>query len=278
MNITFIQTALAWEDREKNLAHFEKLIASISAPTDLIILPEMFTTGFTMNPEKNAEEHLGEGFKWMQKMANEKNAIITGSIAVKEDSNYYNRLYWVEPNGTYSTYNKRHLFRMANEDKHYTAGTSKIIKSVNEWKICPLICYDLRFPVWSRNKIQKLEVKSQKLNTESQNSKEVNCDYDVLIYVANWPEVRNYPWKQLLIARAIENQCYVIGVNRIGKDGNDFAHSGDSIVINPRGEIISKTKANEESIETITLDRAYLEDFRKIFPVGMDADDFGLNI
>lgn len=264
MNITFIQTALAWEDRKKNLAHFENLFSSISTPTDLIVLPEMFTTGFTMDPEKNAEENLGEGFQWMQKMAKEKNAVITGSIAVKEGTNYYNRLYWVEPNGKHDTYNKRHLFRMANEDKHYVAGSSKIIKQINEWKICPLICYDLRFPVWSRNKNQK--------------SKEVSWDYDVLIYVANWPEVRNYPWKQLLIARAIENQCYVVGVNRIGKDGNDFAHSGDSVVINPRGEIISKTKANEDSIETIKLDRAYLQDFRKIFPVGMDADDFGLNI
>ena len=259
MNITIIQTQLAWENREKNLQHFEKSVSSISSPTDIIVLPEMFTTGFTMNPEKNAEEHLGEGFKWMQKMAKQKNAIITGSIATKENSNYYNRLFWVEPNGKHDSYDKRHLFRMAKEDEHYTAGTKKIIKQIREWNVCPLVCYDLRFPVWSRNRFKNGE-----------------WDYDVLIYVANWPEVRSYPWKQLLIARAIENQCYVIGLNRIGKDGNDFAHSGDSMVINPRGEIISKTKAHEESIETISLDMPYLQDFRKVFPVGLDGDGFEL--
>jgi predicted amidohydrolase len=260
MNVTFIQTHLHWEDVEMNIQHFEKLISSIPTKSDLIILPEMFTTGFTMKPEKNAEAHLGMGFEFMQKMAHEKNAVITGSISTKEDNKYYNRLYWVEPNGKFDSYDKRHLFRMAKEDEFYTAGKKKIIKKINDWKICPLICYDLRFPIWSRNKFNNGQ-----------------WDYDVLIYVANWPQVRNHPWKQLLMARAIENQCYVIGVNRIGKDGNDFAHSGDSMVINPRGEIISNTKANEESIETIKLDLDYLEDFRKAFPVGLDADDFEIN-
>lgn len=267
MNVTLIQTHLHWEDIEMNLQHFDKLIASLSSPTNLIVLPEMFTTGFTMKPEKNAEENLGIGFEFMKKMAQQKNAVITGSIATKENAYYYNRLYWVEPNGTNDAYDKRHLFRMAKEDEHYTAGTKKIIKEINGWKICPLICYDLRFPVWSRNRFTKDEVGST-------NGK---WDYDVLIYVANWPEVRNYAWKQLLIARAIENQCYVIGVNRIGKDGNDFAHSGDSMVINPRGEIISKTKANEESVEMVKLDKDYLDEFRKTFPVGLDSDDFILN-
>jgi predicted amidohydrolase len=261
MNVTLIQTNLFWEDREKNLAHFEKLISSIPTSTDLIILPEMFSTGFTMNPEKNAEEHLGKGFEFMKKMAAQKNAVVTGSISVKEKDHYYNRLYWVDSKGVYDYYDKRHLFRMAKEEQHYRGGENKIIKEIKGWKICPLICYDLRFPIWSRNKFNR--------ETET-------WDYDILIYVANWPEVRNYPWKQLLIARAIENQCYVIGVNRIGKDGNDFSHSGDSVVINPRGEIISHTKANEESIETISLDRSYLDEFRKIFPVGLDADDFEL--
>ncbi len=266
MNVTFIQTHLHWEDVEMNIQHFEKLTSSIPTKTDLIILPEMFTTGFTMKPEKNAEAHLGMGFEFMQKMAQEKNAVITGSISTKEDNNYYNRLYWVEPNGKFDSYDKRHLFRMAKEDEFYTAGKKKIVKKINDWKICPLVCYDLRFPVWSRNRFTKDEVGS----TNGQ------WDYDVLIYVANWPEVRNQPWKQLLIARAIENQCYVIGVNRVGKDGNDIAHSGDSMVINPRGEIISHTKADEESIETIKLDIDYLDDFRKAFPVGLDADDFDI--
>ncbi|MEO6302899.1 MAG: amidohydrolase [Bacteroidia bacterium] len=256
MKVTLLQTQLFWEDREKNLAHFDALIDKIKEPTDLIVLPEMFTTGFSMDPAKVAEEHLTVTYNWLLKKAKEKNAVITGSIATKEGDKYYNRLHWVEPNGNSSFYDKRHLFRMAKEDEKYTAGNKKIIKQINDWKLMPLVCYDLRFPVWSRN------------------FKDHQPQYDALIYVANWPEVRNYPWKQLLIARAIENQCYVIGLNRVGKDGNDFNHSGDSMIINPRGEIINQPKANEENIETITLDKNYLEDFRKLFPVGLDADDF----
>lgn len=262
MNVTLIQTTLHWEDRKKNISHFEKLLANIRERTDLIILPEMFTTGFTMNPEKLSEEANGATLEWLKKKAEEKNAIITGSVAVMENGKYYNRLYWTGPDGTFSFYNKRHLFRMAKEDEHYTAGDKKIITGFNEWKICPLICYDLRFPVWCRNAFDKNENKWQ---------------YDALIFVANWPEVRSYPWKQLLIARAIENQCYVIGVNRIGKDGNGHEHSGDSMVVNPRGEIISTTKAHQESVETITLDRNYLEEYRKVFPLGRDVDGFTLN-
>ncbi|MBA3682787.1 MAG: amidohydrolase [Bacteroidetes bacterium] len=258
MKVSIIQTHLFWEDREKNLSHFDALIDKLKEPTDLIILPEMFTTGFSMDPAKVAEEHLTVTYNWLLKKAKEKNAVIAGSVATKEDDKYYNRLHWIEPNGNSSFYDKRHLFRMAKEDEKYTAGKEKIIKQINDWKIMPLVCYDLRFPVWSRN------------------FKEQQPQYDVLIYVANWPEVRNYPWKQLLIARAIENQCYVIGLNRVGKDGNDYNHSGDSVIINPRGEIINQPKANEENIETIILDRNYLEAFRKLFPVGLDADDFEL--
>jgi len=261
MKATLIQTHLYWEDREKNISHFDVLLNSIKEETDLIILPEMFTTGFTMNPEKLAEPFNGETLVWLKQKAKEKNTTITGSVAVTEEGKYFNRLFWVEPAGSFTVYNKRHLFRMAKEDEHYTPGNKKIITKIKDWNICPLVCYDLRFPVWSRNKFDK---------------KHKVWEYDVLMYVANWPESRAYPWKQLLIARAIENQCYVIGVNRIGSDGNNYSHSGDSMVINPRGEIISKTKANEQSIETIELDKNYLEEFRKIFPVGLDADDFEL--
>lgn len=263
MQVTLIQTSLFWEDREKNLAHFDNLLLSVKEKTDLIVLPEMFTTGFTMNPSKLSEPASGPTLAWLQQKAKEKNTVITASVAVEEKGNYFNRLFWVQPNGTFSFYNKRHLFRMAGEDKHYSAGENKIIQTIGEFNICPLVCYDLRFPVWSRN-------------TFTKNNGSYTAAYDVLIYVANWPEVRSYPWKQLLIARAIENQCFVIGVNRIGADGNNIAHSGDSMVINPRGEIISKTKANEESIETVTLDYNYLSEFRKVFPVGLDADDFKL--
>lgn len=263
MKVTIIQTHLHWENRKKNLEHFNILIDSIKEETNLIILPEMFTTGFTMNPKIIAEND-NVTLNWLKQKAKQKNAVITGSVSIKENDNHYNRLFWVEPNQTVSTYDKRHLFRMAKEDENYCAGIKKIIKQFNNWNVCPLICYDLRFPVWSRNTFKKIS------------STKCEAEYDVLIYVANWPEVRNYPWKQLLIARAIENQCYVIGVNRIGVDGNGFNHSGDSMVINPRGEIISKTKANEESIETIILDKTYLDEFRKIFPVGLDADNFKL--
>jgi omega-amidase len=275
MKVTLIQTSLHWEDREKNLAHFDSLIHSIKEESDLIVLPEMFTTGFSMNPEKVAEATNGETLKWLKTKAKEKNAVVTGSVAVEEKGKYYNRLFWVDPSGEFKTYDKRHLFRMAKEDNHYTAGTEKITGLIKNWKIRPLICYDLRFPVWSRNKFMQGGGSGQSTVNSGQ-SAVGSWEYDVLIYVANWPEVRNYPWKQPLIARAIENQCYVIGVNRIGKDGNDYSHSGDSMVINPRGEIISTTKAHEERVETIILDTPYLVELRKIFPVGLDADNFDL--
>ena len=261
IKITIVQSEIFWEKPETNLGHFGKLISAIDETTDLIVLPEMFATGFTMKPELWAEENGGKSLEWMQEKAKEKNCVITGSLCVKEGEAYFNRLYWVKPNGDYSQYDKRHLFRMAKENDHYQAGTKKINEEIKGWKICPLICYDLRFPVWSRN----------------QWTKNYEASYDLLLYVANWPEVRSYPWKQLLIARAIENQAYVCGVNRIGKDGNGIAHSGDSMLLNPRGEIISTTKAHLESVETITLSADYLNEFRKQFPVGNDADEFRIS-
>lgn len=264
LSLTLVQSSLAWENHDANISHFDKLVSSC-IETDLMILPEMFTTGFTMQPEKNAEHHEGKGLQWMKQKAVEKNCCFTGSICVEENNKHYNRLYWVNGNKRVLSYNKRHLFRMGTEDLHYTTGAEKIITTIKGWKIQPLICYDLRFPVWSRNRWQK-------------RNNEAIADYDVLIYCANWPEVRSYSWKQLLIARAIENQCYVVGVNRIGVDGNGFAHTGDSMVINPMGEIISKTKANEESVETVSLDYEFLSSFRKKFPVGLDSDNFTISI
>ncbi|MDI1356280.1 MAG: amidohydrolase [bacterium] len=261
MKITLIQSDLKWEDPQGNLSHFDSLINSLEEKSDLIVLPEMFSTGFTMNPQKFAEDQPGESLNWLRKKSDETQTPITGSVSVKEGENYYNRLYWMKPDRTFEHYDKRHLFRMAKEDQHYASGTKKIITKIEDWKICPLVCYDLRFPVWSRNKYD---------------AKKNEWTYDVLIYVANWPEVRSYAWKHLLIARAIENQCYVIGVNRVGKDGNGFDHSGDSVVINPRGEIISALERNKEQVSTIDLDRSYLDDFRKLFPVGLDADGFEL--
>lgn len=256
MKVTLLQTPLFWEDTEKNLAHFDALLTSVKEKTDLIVLPEMFSTGFSMEPERVAEPHKTRTYRWLLEKAREKNAVITGSVAVQEGSDYFNRLHWAEPGGACDFYDKRHLFRMAGEEKKYKAGTKKIIKQIGDWRVLPLVCYDLRFPVWSRNFAKQAP------------------QYDVLIYVANWPAVRSYPWKQLLIARAIENQCYVVGLNRVGKDGNGYEHTGDSMVLNPRGEIISHMKANEACIETVELDLHYLEEFRKTFPVSLDADDF----
>ena len=256
LKMTIIQSNLHWENKEENLAMFSQKIAAVAESTDLIVLPEMFTTGFSMQPEKFAETMEDETVNWLKEKARKKNCVITGSFICEEKGKYYNRLVWMRPDGRYSTYDKRHLFSMGDENNHYTAGKNKIIETIKGWKICPLICYDLRFPVWSR---------TAKTNP-----------YDVLIYVANWPERRNHPWKTLLLARAIENQSYVIGVNRVGDDGNQIYHSGDSAVINAKGEIISKTAAHVEATETVTLSASELQEFRKQFPVLNDADDFKL--
>ena len=268
IKITIIQSNLHWENIDKNLEMFFDKISNISEQTDLIVLPEMFNTGFTMNAKKLAEKADGKTIRWMSKHAKEKNCVITGSLIVEESGNYFNRLVWMKPDGSHHTYDKRHLFRLANEQNYYSSGNKRLIVELKGWRICPLVCYDLRFPVWSRNK--KLAVDLQ----PTTNNQQLTTNYDLLIYVANWPERRIHPWKTLLLARAIENQCYVVGLNRIGNDGNNVYHSGDSAVVNPKGEIISKTKTDKESIETVNLSYKDLEDFRKSFPVGLDGDNF----
>lgn len=262
---TLVQSPLAWEQPRANLAHFDSVLGPLAGATDLVVLPEMFTTGFTMRPEKNAERHEGDGLLWMKQKAAQLGACIAGSICVQEGGNYYNRLYAVKSDANYQSYNKRHLFRMGNEHAHYTAGKERTIVKLKGWNILPLVCYDLRFPVWCRNRWKK-------------ENNELRANYDILLFVANWPEVRNFAWKQLLVARAIENQCFVIAVNRIGADGNLVMHSGDSMVIDPLGRVISKTKAHEQHAETVLVEPEVLLDARKKFPVGLDADDFGLKI
>jgi omega-amidase len=257
LSVSIIQSNLFWENADLNLKQFETKINLISEETDVIVLPEMFTTGFTMNPTVFSETHKGKGFCWMQKMAASKKCAIVGSISVNENGLYYNRLYWVFPDGSFQFYNKRHLFSMGKENEYYSSGKEKIIIEYKGWKICPLVCYDLRFPVYSRN---------TKNNT-----------YDVLLYVANWPSIRVFPWMQLLIARAIENQCYVVGVNRVGEDGNKVLHSGNSLVVNYRGEIINNLKPNEEKTEIVILNKNILVEFRGAFPVLNDGDDFTIN-
>jgi len=255
ISVTLIQSDLAWEDKTANLFQFEKKINSIKEPSQIIVLPEMFSTGFSMKPSELAEKMDGETVQWMKRIAAEQKKIITGSVIIEEDQQYFNRLLWVLPNGNVGVYDKRHRFAFAGEDNFYTAGNKRLITSVNGWKINTQICYDLRFPVWAR----------QQLNEEP--------EFDILLYVANWPERRNHAWKSLLIARAIENQCYVIGVNRVGKDGNGIDHSGDSILVDPLGEVLY-TKAHIEEISTQTLSKEKLLEVRTKFPFWKDADDF----
>lgn len=253
LKVTIIQSDLHWENVDKNLATFTDKINAITEQTDIIVLPEMFTTGFSMDSIRLAEKMDGKTVFWMKQQAVKKNAVITGSLIIEEDGKYFNRLVWAQPDETVFIYDKRHLFRMAEEDKHFSAGENRLIVEWKGWKICPLICYDLRFPVWSRNSLPA---------------------FDCLIYVANWPEARKEPWSKLLEARAIENQVYVVGVNRIGLDGKEISYSGNSAIVDPKGNVISSVSPKLNEIVTIGLNKSDLEDFREKFPVGLDADDF----
>jgi omega-amidase len=280
LTFTLIQTHLNWEDKTANLQMLEEKIKSIQHPTQIIVLPEMFNTGFSMNPERLAEDMNGPTVKWMKKMAAEKKAIITGSVMIKENepvqsgetvpTRYYNRLIWMLPNGQAGIYDKRHCFAYAGEDEHFNAGTKRLIASVNGWKINLQICYDLRFPVWARQTTTSPLTPLQKRGEEEP-------EYDVLIYVANWPERRIHAWKTLLNARAIENQCYVIGVNRTGDDGNNIHYSGNSMVVDAMGEVLYE-KEHAEDIHTITLSKEKLQDIRNKLPFLKDADDFSIMI
>ena len=261
LNISIIQSKIIWESPEENRNWFASRMDQITGNTNIIVLPEMFTTGFTMNATRWAESTSGPTLEWMHAKADKFQAAIVGSIIVKEGSVFHNRLIWMLPNGTFFSYDKRHLFRMAGEDKHYTAGKSRLVLEYKGWRICPLICYDLRFPVWSRNRYQNNDF-----------------EYDLLLYIANWPEKRAHAWKSLLVARAIENQSYVIGVNRIGSDANGINYSGDSAVLDYVGEKISRTERYGDRVELVTLNLAALQDFRTQFPVGLDSDNFNITV
>lgn len=254
LRITIIQSDIAWHNINKNLEHIESVIKNIKNPADLIILPEMFTTGFTMNPAQVSETMNGSAVSFLRQIAGECKCDITGSVVINENSMYYNRLVWAKPDGSICTYDKRHLFRMAGEEKIYSPGTGLLTVELKGWKIRPFICYDLRFPVWSRN---------------------AGMEYDLAVYSANWPAKREFHWNMLLQARAIENQCYVAGVNRAGVDGNDVAYSGGSAVINFGGKIIARC-GNRECIETVELSRAELLSYRESFPAWKDCDKFKL--
>lgn len=257
LSFTLVQTNLIWENKDANLKLLEEKINAINKPTHIVILPEMFSTGFSMQPESLAEKMSGPTVVWMKKMAASKKIILTGSLIIEEEGNFFNRLLWVLPNGVIGHYNKRHLFAYGNEDQHYSSGSDRFIASVNGWKINLMICYDLRFPVWARQQFHKAD----------------GFEYDVLVYVANWPERRNHAWKTLLQARAIENQCYVVGVNRVGVDGNALRYTGDSMVVDSLGKVLYE-KENEEDVFTITLNKEHLEEVREKLPFWREADAF----
>ena len=259
LTITLIQTPLYWEQIDANLAMFEEKIWSLHKPTDLIVLPEMFTTGFSMNAKALAEPAGGKTFKWMRQMAVQKKAAIVGSYIVKEGTDYYNRLYFVYPDGASVQYDKKHLFTLASEHETYRPGSDRIILEYKGWKIKPLICYDLRFPVWARS------VKSDKTSYE----------YDLLLYVANWPEARISAWDALLKARAIENLSFCAGVNRTGRDAFPKDYPGHSAIYSYDGSAMGFS-AKEEEILTCTLSATTLRTFRERFPFQEDADPFEL--
>jgi omega-amidase len=256
LTVTTIQPDLQWEDKAANLRRLEEKIDGIGVHTELVVLPEMFSTGFSMLPESLAEPMDGPTVDWMRTIAARKKIILTGSLIIVEEGHYFNRLIWMLPNGQYGYYDKRHRFAYAGENEQYTAGSRRLIASVKGWKVLLLVCYDLRFPVWSRQALTEPEL-----------------EYDLIIYVANWPQRRSLAWKTLLRARAIENQSYVIGVNRVGADGNQIMHSGDSMIIDPLGEILYHGGEKEE-VFTQTFNKDKLEEIRQRFPFWKDADHF----
>ncbi|MBC7568228.1 MAG: amidohydrolase [Spirosoma sp.] len=265
MNVSLLQPDLYWHDPVANRAMLEEKIMALPHPTDLIVLPEMFTTGFTMDARTVAEVPNLTTMRWIRQMAQQTDAVVTGSYVVREGSgsgptgrSFYNRLVWMQPDGQFDTYDKRHLFRMAGEDTVYTAGNQRIIKEWRGWRVCPLICYDLRFPVWSRNVLTDTPAEFA---------------YDLLLYVANWPSPRQTAWDTLLQARAIENLSYVVGVNRVGTDGNGHGYVGGSAIVDPMGAVLFR-QADTEIVHQQTLSLDTLREFRERFPANLDADRF----
>ena len=254
LHVVGIQTDLFWENPTKNIAAFEEKINSLPENTDLVVLPEMFTTGFTMNPKNIAEKIDGNTISWLQEIAVKKQLAITGSIVIQKKNKYYNQLVFVHPTGKVETYTKRHSFTLAGEDKVYTSGSEKLIVTYKGWKICPLICYDLRFPVWARN-------------TEN---------YDLLLFMANWPVKRIKAWDTLLKARSIENMCYTIGVNRTGLDANNYNYSGNSLITDYLGEEISNLPENKVGIVSATISKKRQDTLREKLGFLNDMDSFSI--
>ncbi len=259
IRVSIIQAPLEWNDRKANLKYFAERIKKLKGNTDLIVLPEMFGTGFITDVSLIEETMEGQTFQWMKATSAAVNAVLVGSIALKEKNKFFNRLIWMRPDGSFEQYDKRHLFRMGDEHLKYTAGKKRLITEIKGWKVMPLVCYDLRFPVWSKNRL---------VNDE--------YEYDMILFVANWPASRSYAWRTLLSARAIENQVYCIGVNRIGEDGKGIPHKGGSVILDYKGKLIKCCKDNEPEVITETLTYQTLAEFRERFKVALDWDDFQL--
>ncbi|UCS95245.1 amidohydrolase [Echinicola marina] len=257
LKVALVQTDLYWQDRAANLAMLEEKIWPLQGKVDLIVLPEMFPTGFSMEAEKLAEPMNFTTTKWLKQMAAQSKAVVTGSVIVKEGKEFFNRLLWVTPEGEVLHYDKRHLFRMANEDDHYSMGKGNQVFELKGWKILPQVCYDLRFPVWSRNI----------------SDGEGNMDYDMVFYIASWPAARESAWDILLKARAVENLCYSIGVNRVGEDGNGITYSGHSAAYDFKGGTLAFSEKVEEEL-IVELDAERLMEYRQKFPAWKDADHF----
>lgn len=255
LRVTLVQQPLVWQDPDANRRRLETLLAPLAGETDLVILPETFTTGFSMEVERIAEAASGPTTAWLRRLAEQLGAAATGSVVTSEDGRFYNRLIWAEPGRDLRHYDKRHLFRMGGEHEHFTAGRAAWTVEWRGFKVCPLVCYDLRFPVFSRRRAE--------------------LDYDLLIYVANWPAARTYAWRQLLVARAIENQSFVAGVNRVGEDGGGTAHQGESCVCDFLGQPMAEL-GSAPAVVTVVLDERPLRAFRERFPAHLDADRFTL--
>lgn len=259
MKIAAVQTEIYWEDVSKNLQHFKALVGKVESEVDVIVFPEMFLSGFTNSPEICAIEMNGPEIKEISAWARNYEKAIVGSVAVKDEGQYFNRLIWFMPDGSTQYYDKKHLFTYASEDTSYQAGNQNLVVEFKGFKIASFVCYDLRFPVWMRNRMFNGEV-----------------DYDLAIVVANWPQVRFTAWENLLKARAIENQCYVLGINRIGVDGNDIKYNGKTMFIEPSGEY-QQLQDSQEQLMVVNIDLSSLRTFRKKFPFLNDADSFSMN-
>lgn len=258
LRVSLVQGETRWHDAAGNRDYYAALIAPLAGQTDLIVLPETFMSGFSNDTVSQAEAMDGPGIGWLTAQARGLGTVVTGSLVIRDGDAVYNRLVWMRPDGRYDTYDKRHLFRMANEHERYAGGRERLLVELNGWRICPQVCYDLRFPVWLRNRYDSVEER---------------LDYDLLLFVANWPAPRREPWRTLLRARAIENLAYCVGVNRVGRDGNGIDYAGDSAAIDPLGRSLVDL-GQQEQVVTVSLDPGLLADFRERFPAYRDADRF----